>query len=200
VNRRRAHARACFVAGELTLALTSARARFLGPNPTSTFDLGLDSFLASALQYASGLAHDLVDLRGSFSAHHLDRTLHAAFDYACRDARFERLATELGEMFGPAQELNELLAPAEAKKLKRRARRVVVVSHAAQRVTAFTTRLLPAACRSIKSEEFAAELYDIAATGGSRRRQLAYALRLLATIVPLRRALAADGARRAVER
>jgi hypothetical protein len=75
----------------------------------------------------------------------------------------------------------------------------VVVSPAARHVTRFVVRLLPAGCRAVKAEEFAAELYELAAAGGPRRRQLAHALRVLATIVPLRRALS-DSGRRAAER
>lgn len=74
----------------------------------------------------------------------------------------------------------------------------IVVGQVALRAVGFAVRLLPAEHRQIKAEEFAAELYDIAAANRPRRQQLAHALRVLATIVPLRRALA-DGGRHATE-
>lgn len=70
----------------------------------------------------------------------------------------------------------------------------VVVSWTARRVVGVAARLLPVEHWPGKAEEFAGELFEIAAAAGSRRRQLAHALRVLVYVVPLRRAL--SGSRR----
>ncbi|NUR00860.1 MAG: hypothetical protein HOY79_31340 [Streptomyces sp.] len=146
-------------------------------------DLNRDHALARAHTLASTIALARTNTRANTRAldRHLDR----------------RLAHALVAVDG----LIELLTHTEPGTLPRAesARSAVAVSPAAQRVTTLVVRLLPTGCRAVKAEELAAELYDIAAAGGPRRRQLAHALRVLTTIVPLRRALS-DSGRRAAER
>ena len=63
---------------------------------------------------------------------------------------------------------------------------VVTVSWAARWMVAAAARLLPATIRPVKTEEFSSELYYLARSGSPRRRQVAYALRILGSVVPLR--------------
>ncbi|NUR00861.1 MAG: hypothetical protein HOY79_31345 [Streptomyces sp.] len=183
------------LARALDLAHTHARALGHARTLDLARDLDLAGNLARDLDLARNLARDITrDLdfaldrdRDRTRNRDLDRDLDLARDLDRAVVVYSRLIkllmhTELG------------VPPREGS-----ARSAVVVSPAAQRVTTLVVQLLPAGCRAVKAEELAAELHDIAVAGGPRRRQLAHALRVLATIVPLRRALSVSG-RRAAER
>jgi len=136
---------------------------------------GLGRRLGLALEHAGRLARD----------HHKARILRNII------ARLHRLAASIQESLlkvsGP-EPVEGTPAPP-----------TVMVSPTARLVIGFTARLLPAAPRADKAEEFASELYALAEEGGSRSQQLGHAIRVLITIMSLRRALAAGG-RRAAER
>ena len=61
----------------------------------------------------------------------------------------------------------------------------------AGRLVAVAAWLLPAGERARYGEEWRSELHDLAASGEGRRRQLGYAVRLLAGTLRLRRAVLA---------
>ncbi|GAB3657197.1 hypothetical protein GCM10027589_17100 [Actinocorallia lasiicapitis] len=65
----------------------------------------------------------------------------------------------------------------------------VQVSRQARKLTGAATGLLPIEHRARYNEEFAAELWDLAAAGAGRRQQLAYATRQLVRALHLRAAL-----------
>jgi hypothetical protein len=177
-----------------TFARTHALALALERDLERDLDRDLARALVLELDHALDLDHD--------HALDLDRALVRARNLASALAVRDRiLDPALSRALRAVEEIIRLLMRVGSDALPKEgsARSAVVVSPAARRVTGFVVRLLPGGCRAVKAEEFAAELYDIAATGGPRRGQLAHALRMLATIVPLRRALA-DSGRRAAER
>lgn len=67
-----------------------------------------------------------------------------------------------------------------------------VMSRPARKIVSAAACLLPMRQRRDKSEEFAAELHDMALAGASRRDQLGHALRVLVYILPLRRTLSSS--------
>ncbi|WP_194891356.1 hypothetical protein [Catenulispora pinisilvae] len=166
--------------------------------------LGLDPALDPALDQARKLNRVLTfgfDGRGFDFADALDLAHDLVHNLAVDRDPALVFTRELERIPADVDKLISVLIRAQPGVLPKgeSARSVAMVSLAARCVTALAVWLLPVRYRTVKAEELAAELYDIAAAGESRRQQLAHALRVLAAIVPLRRALAA-GARRAAER
>lgn len=141
--------------------------------------------LASALDAALKAIHarifylDAVGARGRDLESYLQTAVELALDLpAVLTRSFVRR---------PAQDDPEPQAELEARCITRPAGRLVAIA----------TRLLPAANRARYFEEYQSELWEIANSGGSRRKQFWYASRQFLRVVPLRGAVLAPRKRKA---
>lgn len=204
--RGRDHTIAAFLARDLAIAITNARARAgnreLARTTTSVRDL--DRELARGLNLAIAITNN-VDLglnlaRTITTARDLGRYLDRAFTTANdldRDLHLSGprcLASELGraraicyELVGSLAQANQA-GPGEVN--QRRPLRL------ASRLLAYASCLLPAGDRIRYLEELRSELAEIA-RHGSRRRQLSYAVRQMKAMTRLRAELRAPQRRRA---
>jgi hypothetical protein len=145
-----------------------------GPGPCNiqSYADGDDDFRLSPISISprlplpSGNAQDLADALSRVS------TLADAQDLAhALAARLQRACKVTGLIL-------EQLEPIEQSR-KTVAGAAVAPARSARRLAGFAVQVLPAGHQTRYGEEFGAELYDLAAAGSSRWRQLAYALRLL---------------------
>ena len=171
------------------LALRLDRASLLAGRLAQSFDPSLALVLdrARAQAFASADALD--------RAHALDRA-RARAD-ALADARASASATvgalrstlDLNRILDFARDLASGYVPERSNGSS--------VSAPAGRLVVVAVRLLPTADQSRYGEEWRSELWELAHAGASRRRQAAYALRLLGAALALRGALRDPRRRRA---
>jgi hypothetical protein len=130
---------------------------------------------------ARGLARDLTEARNA--ATDLARAL--ADGSALARGRATALAEDLSHDLKRARVIVGLAPQPDGDKALQ-GRPAVHVAAPAVRLVAGAARLLPAADRPRYREEYHNELWEMAATGAGRRQQLAYAIRQVLRIMPLR--------------
>jgi hypothetical protein len=185
--------RACGLATALSHARNCVRALFpfceavgVGSCPTDDVMSALNVALVDARNHAVSLG--LVGTAADLSQAHALLRVYAVADVAITlDHGIAHLADQATAV---AAALQNALTGEDPEAGSAFASRTVAPITTARWLVMSATWLVPAGHRQLKAEEFAAELYDVAALERSARRQVAYALRLLIRSVSLRRSLA----------
>jgi hypothetical protein len=134
--------------------------------------------------YATG--HTAILVRALDIALNRAQGIHADLKYGIDSAGVPDRALSVAADLSQAREFALTSASVPAKEERGAGRRV---APSAARLLAAATGLLAAADRARYSEEYRAELWEIAAAGGGRRQQLLYAIRQVRSAWRLRTAL-----------